>query len=74
MTELSKAAFILSYQDRHSITDSRLCDLLSVSKSTLYAWRTGARVPSASAHKFITALSVLETIAPSIHDAIIDKL
>ena len=67
-TELSKAAFILSYQDRHSIPDARLCDLLGVTRSALYAWRTGARAPSQSAHRIVTLLSLLETLAPSIHD------
>jgi DNA-binding transcriptional regulator YiaG len=72
-TELSKAAFILSYQDRHSITDARLCDILGVTKSALYAWKTGARAPSTSAHRIVTLLSLLETLAPSIHDHIADK-
>ena len=68
MTELSKAAFILSYHDRHSITDDRLCDLLGVTKSALYSWKTGARAPSTSAHRIVTLLSLVETLAPSIHD------
>ena len=67
MTEQSKAAFILSYQDRHNITDARLCDLLGVTRSALYSWKTGARAPSASAHRIVTLLSLLETLAPSIH-------
>lgn len=73
MTELSKAAFILSYQDRHSITDARLCDILGVTRSALYAWKTGARAPSTSAHRIVTLLSLLETLAPSIHDHIAHK-
>ena len=73
ITELSKAAFILSYQDRHSITDDRLCDLLGVTKSALYSWKTGARAPSTSAHRIVTLLSLLETLAPSIHDHIAGK-
>ena len=68
MTEQSKTAFILSYQDRHAITDNRLCDLLGVTKSALYSWKTGARAPSTSAHRIVTLLSLLETLAPSIHD------
>ena len=71
--ELSKAAFILSYQDRHEITDARLCDLLGVTRSALYAWKTGARAPSTSAHRIVTLLSLLETLAPSIHDHIAGK-
>ena len=73
MTELSKAAFILSYQDRHSIPDARLCDILGVTKSALYAWKTGARAPSTSAHRIVTLLSLLETLAPSIHDHMVGK-
>lgn len=72
-TELSKAAFILSYQDRHAITDARFCDILGVTRSALYSWKTGARVPSQSAHRIVTLLSLLETLAPSIHDHIAGK-
>ena len=72
-TELSKAAFILSYQDRHSITDDRLCDILGVTRSALYAWKTGARAPSTSAHRIVTLLSLLETLAPDIHSYIVEK-
>ena len=71
--ELSKAAFILSYQDRHKLTDTRLADLLGVTYSAVYAWKTGARAPSTSAHRIVTLLSLLETLAPSIHDHIADK-
>ena len=71
--EISKAAFVLSYQDRHSITDDRLCDLLGVTKSALYSWKTGARAPSTSAHRIVTLLSLLETLAPSIHDHMAGK-
>ena len=71
--EMSKAAFILSYQDRHGITDARLCDLLGVTRSALYSWKTGARAPSTSAHRIVTLLSLLETLAPSIHDHMAGK-
>ena len=71
--KMSKAAFVLSYQDRHNITDDRLCDLLGVTKSALYSWKTGARAPSTSAHKIVTLLSLLETLAPSIHDHMAGK-
>ena len=71
--EMSKAAFILAYQDRHSITDARLCDLLGVTKSALYSWKTGARAPSTAAHRIVTLLSLLETLAPSIHDHMAGK-
>ena len=73
MTELSKAAFILSYQDRHKITDNKLCDLLGVTRSALYAWKTGARAPSTSAHRIVTLLSLLETLAPDIHSYMAGK-
>jgi len=73
MTEQSKAAFILSYQDRHNITDDKLCDLLGVTRSALYAWKTGARAPSTSAHRIVTLLSLLETFAPDIHSYMAGK-
>ena len=71
--EMSKAAFVLSYQVRHNITDDRLCDLLGVTKSALYSWKTGTRAPSTSAHRIVTLLSLLETLAPSIHDHMAGK-
>lgn len=71
--EMGKAAFILAYQDRHSITDARLCDLLGVTKSALYSWKTGARAPSTSAHRIVTLLALLETLAPSIHEHMVSK-
>lgn len=73
MTEQSKAAFVLSYQDRHKITDDRLCDLLGVTRSALYAWKTGARAPSTSAHRIVTLLSLLETLTPDIHSYMAGK-
>ena len=71
--EMSKAAFLLSYQDRHNISDARFCDILGVTRSALYSWKTGARAPSTSAHRIVTLLSLLETLAPSIHDHIVGK-
>lgn len=71
--EMGKAAFIFSYQDRHSISDARLCDILGVTKSALYSWKTGARAPSTSAHRIVTLMALLETLAPSIHDHIAGK-
>ena len=71
--EMGKAAFIFAYQDRHSITDAKLCDLLGVTKSALYSWKTGARAPSTSAHRIVTLLALLETLAPSIHDHMAGK-
>lgn len=71
--EMGKAAFIFSYQDRHNISDARLCDLLGVTKSALYSWKTGARAPSTSAHRIVTLLALLETLAPSIHDHMAGK-
>lgn len=73
MTELSKAAFILSYQDRHGISDTRLADILGVTYSAVYAWKTGARAPSTSAHRIVTLLSLLETLAPDIHTYMVSK-
>jgi DNA-binding transcriptional regulator YiaG len=72
-TEQSKAAFILSYQDRHNISDKRLADILGVTYSAVYAWKTGARTPNVSAHRIVTLLSLLETLAPSIHDHVCGK-
>lgn len=71
--EMSKTGFIFSYQERHGITDARLCDLLGVTKSALYSWKSGARTPSVSAHRIVTLLSLLETLAPSIHDHMAGK-
>ena len=71
--EMGKAAFIFSYQDRHSISDARLCDILGVTRSALYSWKTGARAPSTSAHRIVTLMALLETLAPSIHDHIAGK-
>ena len=71
--EMSKAGFLLSYQDRHNISDARFCDILGVTRSALYSWKTGARAPSTSAHRIVTLLSLLETLAPSIHDHIAGK-
>ena len=71
--EMSKAAFIFDYQQRHNLSDAQLSDLLGVTKSAVYAWRCAARAPSTSAHRIITLLSLLETLAPSIHDHIVNK-
>ncbi len=69
--EMSKAGYLFSYQERNNLTDGEFCSLLGVTKSALYSWRTAARVPSESAYKFVLALSVMETLAPAIHEHII---
>lgn len=67
----SKIGFLLSYQDKNSLTDDQFCHLLGVSRAALSSWKCNARNPSETAYRMVQSLSLIQTLAPSIHEYLI---